>query len=157
PTGGVSFAFYNNGTCSGTGTAAGTHAFNFANSSYVAEPSSTESSLAPGSYSFNAPWAGDNNYNGATSGCEPFTVVQKSLVTDTQLCTFDDDTSAPGKQFRLIFTPDVNAPSTYKLNSSNPGQYYYNAFFNDGTSPSTIHLTIPYPFVTQGATPIHVY
>jgi hypothetical protein len=41
------------------------------------------------------------------------------------------------------------------LKASNPGQFYYNIFFT-GTpgSTETLTITIPYPFITQGAVPI---
>jgi uncharacterized repeat protein (TIGR01451 family) len=74
------------------------------------------------------------------------------LVTNSSLCDF-------GTSFRLIFTPDVqyytSSLQAYKLSDSNPGQFFYNVFRTSG--PSTVTLTLPYPFVTQGATPIHVY
>jgi hypothetical protein len=119
--------------------------------------SSDKTNLAAGSYSYRAEYSGNANYKGKTSDCEPFRVIQKSLITDSSLCTFDLDTgsSAPGSTFRLIYTPDQNNPSAWKLNASNPGQYYYNVFDNAPTG--TVTFTLPYPFVTQGAVPIHVY
>jgi hypothetical protein len=62
----------------------------------------------------------------------------------------------------LVYTPDPARPQAYKLNASNPGQYYYNVFYSApaGTSaqnPVTLTLNIPYPFVTQGAQPVHIY
>jgi hypothetical protein len=62
----------------------------------------------------------------------------------------------------LIFTPDQpNSTSTdprWKLNASNPGQIFFNAFAagTPGTT-ETVTLTLPYPFVTQGANPVHVF
>src|SRR5262249_30036680 len=43
-----------------------------------------------------------------------------------------------------------------------PGQFYYNIFYvGDGTTdpnnPVVVTINIPYPFVTQGANPLHVY
>jgi hypothetical protein len=75
-------------------------------------------------------------------------------VTDSSLCTFDRDTGTSGDQFRLIYTPDQST-SYWKLNASNPGQFYYNIFRSSGGS--TLDITLPYPWVTQGAVPIHVY
>ena len=49
---------------------------------------------------------------------------------------------------------------SYKLNASNPGQYYYSVIHDVGSDfsePVTLSVTIPYPFVTQGARPVHVY
>ena len=87
-----------------------------------------------------------------TNNDMPFT-----LVTNSALCSFDRDTSTPQDDFRLLFTPDHQAPG-YKQNASNPGQFYFNAFYT-GTPGTTYTLTliIPYPFVTQGARPVHVY
>jgi uncharacterized repeat protein (TIGR01451 family) len=74
------------------------------------------------------------------------------LVTNSSLCDF-------GNNFTLVFTPDVkwytSSTQAYKLSDSNPGQFFYNVFQTGGTG--TVNLTLPYPFVTQGATPIHVY
>jgi hypothetical protein len=57
----------------------------------------------------------------------------------------------------LVFTPDQNT-SCYKLNASNPGQFYFNVFHvgNEGDT-ATFTITLPYPFVTQGANPVHAY
>jgi hypothetical protein len=63
-----------------------------------------------------------------------------------------------GETLRLLFHQRPDAPSLWKLNASNPGQFYYNVF-RGGTpgDPVNLVITIPYPFVTQGAMPIHVY
>lgn len=89
---------------------------------------------------------------------QSLTVLVQGGLTDTSYCPFDVDSSLPGQQFRLIFTPNPTSPATYELTASNPGQFYYNAFFA-GTPSSTVRLTVkvPYPFVTQGAVPIQVY
>ena len=44
------------------------------------------------------------------------------------------------------------------MNATNPGQRFFN-IFQAGTPGSTLAftITIPYPYVTQGANPIHVY
>jgi len=63
-------------------------------------------------------------------------------------------TCKPSDQFRLILTPDVNVWPGYKVNASNPGQTYYN-LIAEGASEVTIE--IPYPYVTSGAMPVHVY
>jgi len=81
-----------------------------------------------------------------------------SLVTSSSLCTFDVDTEDLVRQFRLIFTPDQTFPNqpAWKLNASNPGQFFYNIVYC-GTGEETLTLTLPYPFVTQGAMPIHIF
>jgi hypothetical protein len=147
----VTYSLFTNNTC--TTPANGTESVTVRADESV--PDSAAKSLGAGSYSYRATYNGNGNYNAATGACEPFKVIQKSLVTDSSLCTFDLDTGtgAPGNTFRLLLTPD-QSPSIYKLNASNPGQFYYNVF--DGTT-TAISFTVPYPFVTQGATPIHVY
>jgi uncharacterized repeat protein (TIGR01451 family) len=74
------------------------------------------------------------------------------MVTNSSLCDF-------GTNFTLVLTPDVkwytSSTPAYKLSSSNPGQFFYNVFQTGGSG--TVTMTLPYPFVTQGATPIHVY
>ncbi len=79
-----------------------------------------------------------------------------SIVTDSSLCTFDVDSGLVGSQFRLIFTPDPASPGLFKSTASNPGQFYYNVFVT-ATGTVDLTLTLPYPFVTQGAVPIHAY
>jgi len=95
---------------------------------------------------------------GSTTTCTFTNMRQASRVTNSLLCFFDRDPSLAGNQFRLIFTQDPQAPNTYKLTASNPGQFYYNVFV-DGTPGDAVSvaLTIPYPFVTQGANPVHEY
>jgi hypothetical protein len=78
PTGTVTFTFFANGTCAGTGSPAGTGTL----ASGVAS-SSSEGSLAAGSYSFDATYSGDANYLTSTGACEPFTVGTGSTVTVT--------------------------------------------------------------------------
>jgi hypothetical protein len=81
------------------------------------------------------------------------------FVTDSSLCAFDIDGSLAGRQFKLTYTPDVpDAPNLYRLTASNPGQFYMNVFYVGTLSEGqSITLTVPYPFVTQGAVPVHAY
>src|SRR5262249_23785275 len=71
-------------------------------------------------------------------------------------CQFDYDPNLAGNQFRLLYLQ--NTGSGYQLNGTNPGQFYDNVFYA-GTAGDTVTLTIqvPYPFVTNGAVPIHGY
>jgi hypothetical protein len=55
--------------------------------------SSTEHTLAAGSYSFQATYSGDKNYSGSTGPCEPFTV--KGGTSTTKTVVFDAATNAP--------------------------------------------------------------
>ena len=110
-----------------------------------------------------------------------------ALVTDSSLCIFDVATKGicvggggnptgevcdvqtgnpactvgtcvEENQFRLLFTPDGKIWPGYKLNASNPGQFFYNLFYADTPSTTvTLDINVPYPFVTQGAVPVHVF
>src|SRR5215467_4498769 len=71
PTGTVTYAFFTNGSCSGSGTGAGTVTLD---ASGNVPKSNTEGPLGAGSYSFQAAYSGDGNYSGSTSPCEPFSV-----------------------------------------------------------------------------------
>jgi hypothetical protein len=74
------------------------------------------------------------------------------LATNSELCQFDYNATLAGNQFLLNFKKEKG--NTYLLNSSNPGQFYYNVV---PVSTSNVTMTIPFPFITQGTTPIHVY
>jgi hypothetical protein len=79
------------------------------------------------------------------------------LMTDSLLCTLPLDYCGTAG-FRLLFTQDPQNFPCYKLTASNPGQFYYNAFYfgTPGTT-QTFTITLPYPWVSQGAQPIHAY
>lgn len=81
PTGTVAFTFFNNGTCSGQGTAAGTVAL----VSGVAHPATSQGPLGAGSYSFKARYNGDGNYPASDSACEPFSVNKAQLAITTTI------------------------------------------------------------------------
>jgi hypothetical protein len=101
-----------------------------------------------------------------SDGCNEVSNIQiirclpsnRVVVTDSSLCTYDLDPTTGCKEFRLLFTPNGSKSSLSKLNASNPGQTYFNLFYNGrpGTLV-TLNLTIPYPYVTKGAQPIHAY
>jgi hypothetical protein len=89
-----------------------------------------------------------------TITCLPFT----SLMTDSSGCVFDRDPSTPVQDFRLIFVQDPQNWPCNKLAASNPGQFFYNVFYTGSPGqPVTFNITLPYPFVTQGANPILAY
>lgn len=83
-------------------------------------------------------------------------VVPPSAVTSSALCEYDVDPDLDGAQFRLVFTPDLKDSPNYKLPASNPGQHFYNVFYA-GSGPADLEVTVPYPFVTRGAVPVHAY
>jgi hypothetical protein len=64
----------------------------------------------------------------------------------------------PIDTFKLIFTPDVPMYPTYsRLTASNPGQFSFNVFCDAQTGNEEFDISIPFPFVTQGANPVHIY
>ena len=75
------------------------------------------------------------------------------VVGDSSLSCGSGGICKLSNDFRLLFSPDVQQFPSYKLNASNPGQFYYNLIVDT----ETVTITIPYPFVTQGARPVHVY
>jgi hypothetical protein len=68
-------------------------------------------------------------------------------------------TCVPSGQFRVVLTPSPrDGWPSYKLNASNPGQYFYNLIVDAAANTTqTVTIDIPYPFVTHGAMPVHVY
>jgi hypothetical protein len=103
----------------------------------------------------------------AEGNCDPNN-TPCAFVTDSGLCTFDvsekgglfDHILNPtaDRQFKLLFTPDNQNWIAYKQNASNPGQFFYNLFVEGNSGAmTTVEITVPYPFVTQGAMPGHMY
>jgi hypothetical protein len=70
----VTFTFYANGTCANTGTTVTTTGTDEGNTAAVR--SAASAALTPGSYSYSATVASNDNYIGATATCEPLTVTQ---------------------------------------------------------------------------------
>jgi hypothetical protein len=82
-TGVVTFTFYTNGSCTGSGASAGS--VNVNGTSGVAAPSNNEGPLAAGDYGFTATYSGDANYTASTGSCEPFTVNKAATTTVTHV------------------------------------------------------------------------
>lgn len=81
------------------------------------------------------------------------------VVTNTEFSTFNNGGELG--HFNLIF---ANGDQGNEVIATNPGQFYYNLMYvssldpNSADSPETdIILEIPFPFVIQGAQPVHVY
>ena len=82
----------------------------------------------------------------------------KVIVTDSSLCEYDMNPGTSCKDFRLLFTQDPQTYPKYKVTATNPGQTFYNLFYNGAPGSSvTFTITLPYPYVTQGANPVHAY
>lgn len=85
-------------------------------------------------------------------------VVPPSQATNSSLCIYDRDLNRPGQQFRALLNQDPQAWPSYRLNATNPGQFFYNVFATGNPGDTlTFNITLPYPFVTQGANPVHAY
>jgi hypothetical protein len=59
-----------------------------------------------------------------------------------------------------LFSPDVQNWVAYRLDASNPGQTYYNLIYDAseaGEDDVLLTVTVPYPYVTVGGMPLHVY
>jgi hypothetical protein len=90
-----------------------------------------------------------NSLTFAESDDSAYFGLDGGYLTSSSLCEFGD-------YFKLGFTPDMqNWPGHYRLSSINPGQFYYNLFYIGDGEP--LEVNIPYPFITQGAVPVHVY
>jgi hypothetical protein len=88
---------------------------------------------------------------GETVTCK-FKNIKASVVTDSSFCPLTNN------QFRLTYLQDPASPGTYRLNSSNPGQFYYNVFYSGKpTTGFELSINIPYPFANQGAVPNQVH
>ncbi len=103
-------------------------------------------------------WLATDGVGNTASCVQTITCLPPSLVTDSSLCIFDRDPATPAQDFRLIFIQDPQNWPCYKLAASNPGQFFYNVFYTGTPGQQvTFNVTLPYPFVTQGANPIHAY
>lgn len=80
-TGSVTYAFFSNGSCSGTPTSTSTVTVSTSNS---VPASSSVTPASAGSFAFNATYSGDANNNRVSSTCEPLTVnkATPSLTTN---------------------------------------------------------------------------
>ena len=76
----MTYTFFTNNTCTGTGTAAGTVTLT---GTGAVPNSNTEGPLAAGGFAFRAEYSGDANYSSSTSSCEPFAVAQLGPGTAT--------------------------------------------------------------------------
>jgi hypothetical protein len=165
PTGDVHFTFYSNGTCFGGGASAGTVALD---GSGVAHPSTSQTPLTGGSYSFKAYYDGDSNYDPGYSGCEPFTVdsghIRVDKVTkpaaDPQVFPFDASggTAVPYVDFSLTDTAPPNdqelAPGDYSVMELVPANWTLDAIgcVVTGSGGSTYSIAL-----ATGTATIHLH
>jgi hypothetical protein len=130
----VTFYFFGNGvTCTNGSTAGGTVLNTLTpDGSGVAHPSTSQTSLAAGSYNFMAVVASNTNYTGATGDCEPFTVGKAQLGINTTVHSDSPDAALVGS-LPLGGGAHDSATVTGKVGSlALPDVTFY--FFDDGVT-----------------------
>jgi len=111
----VTFTIYDNWTCDGNVVGSAEDVGISGTPPQVVESSDT--TLSPGFYCYQAVYEGNTDYNTSTGDPEPFTVIP--TITRGS-CSFDLYPEEDGQQFRLIFTP-IPTTLLYRLAASNPG------------------------------------
>ena len=83
----VTFFFFAKGVTCTNGSTTGATALNTVSpdANGVAHPSTSQTALAAGTYNFMAVVASNDNYNGATGNCEPFTVGKATATVATAI------------------------------------------------------------------------
>ncbi len=120
----------------------------------------TYTSSGTGTASIDASYAPSDSIHAASSSTTPATVtiLPPIAISDFANHGFDKDPTVSGQQFNAILMQDPNHPNYYLLKATNPGQFWYQALITGiSGQPITATLTIPGPFITQGANPIHIY
>lgn len=103
-------------------------------------------------------WIATDENGNTSSATQTISCFRAPLVTDGDGCSFDRNLSTDVADFRLIFNEDPKNLPCHRLIASNPGQFLFNVFYlGDPGKEITLNLKVPYPFVTQGAKPIHAY
>ena len=125
-TGTVTYTFFTNGVCSGTGSSAGTVTLTSTGS---VPNSARTTALTTGLYSFSATYSGDSNYLPSTSPCESFTVDASTVTT-------------------ALFT-SMNVPIPVG-SSVSPGTSVYDTATVAGVSGIAASGTVTYNFYTNG-------
>ncbi len=157
PTGSVVFDYFTNGTCSAP-TSSTSAAIPLVNG-FADGTSFAQGPLAAGQYSFLAHYSGDNNYNPSTASCEPFTIVDASIVLSPLAAT-----NAVGANHVITVTVNQNdgtgvtpAPNgtlvTFSLVNSNGATASFVGGNTCTTTGGTCTVTINSP--TAGSVAIH--
>jgi hypothetical protein len=149
PTGTVTYAFFTNGTCTGTASSTDVQTI----SDGLVPNSTPTSALAPGTYAFDATYGGDANYAAsAASTCEPFSVAKATPMISTVV--FDAATNTPWGTEVAPATAYDTATVTGVTGFTVTGTVTY-SFFQTGTctgTPSTDQVTLAGGTVPQSGT-----
>jgi hypothetical protein len=94
--------------------------------------------LAAGSYAFQATVAGDSNYIGATSACEPLTVVPQTgmLLPTAWTCLMYKNASNPDAMYPYF---EYQVDKAGLINSISPGVFFY---YNTITAPASGDISV---------------
>lgn len=109
PTGSVTYSLFDNGSCTAPAASTQTMSLN-ANGSVPA--SADTAALQAGSYSYQASYSGDSNYNMVTGSCEPFTVVAN--LADLKVSISGPSSAANGSSFSEVVTVADTGPAPTK-------------------------------------------
>src|SRR3989454_5791770 len=118
-------------TTNATGTFSPSNSCTLSGTGPSASCTVTYTPTSQGTHQITATYQGDTDHFGSTGSTNlAVGVPPRSAVTDSSLCYFDQDPNVFGQQFTLIFIEDPANPGTFRLPASNPGQSYYNVFYN---------------------------
>jgi hypothetical protein len=133
-TGSVTYSFFSNGTCTGTATSTQTV-------SLVAGTVPNSASQVPGagSYSYEAAYSGDTNYQPATGSCEPFAVATGTPTLTTQVVNSSNGNVTNTAVTLGTTISDSSAVSL--LGSFAPTGSVTYSFFSNGTCTGTATST----------------
>jgi Bacterial Ig-like domain (group 3) len=127
PDNAVTFAFYSAADCGGDPVAKD----NIGADAGSGDPrSAATSALTPGSYGFKASIAGDNNYEGSTSDCEPFSVKKGQLSATTKLHDPNDAVIPNGTELDLGSVVHDTAKITGQVAGFDPDNAVTFAFYS---------------------------
>ena len=149
PTGSSTYSFFSNGTCAGTATSTQTVTL----AGGFVPNSSSQGPLAAGTYSFDATYNGDSNYNAGTNSCEPFTVGPTGSTTSTTV--YDASTNGPWSGTEVTGASAYDTSTVTAINGIQPtGSSTYSFFSNGtcaGTATSTQTVTLAGGFVPNSS------
>ncbi len=151
----ITFKFYTSGTCDGNGTSVNNAGADGGDA--TRDRSDASSSLGAGSYSYRAFVAGDNNYLGTDSGCEPLEVnqatpqivteihdVSEAMVTSVSLGTTVHDKATVTGIGATGFEPSGNVAFTFYNNEDCKEEgSAAGTVALDGADPGTAHPSDP--------------
>jgi hypothetical protein len=160
----VTFYFFADGeTCTNGDTTGGTMLNTLApdGTTGIAHPSTSQTNLAAGDYNFMAVVAGNDNYEGATSDCEPFSVSKADTTTVTEIHLSDESVAsgpiALGSTVHDQAT--VSGTGAGTPTGSVDFTWYANGICDGGSAAGTVTLAsgVAHPSDSEGPLPAGSY